>query len=244
MRTAKNSTKHFAHISSIYYNLRSIAKKLQFKNASTEAIFTNIYHGNKWVGAQSVSGTGSDASQTRTIIDQLPKLFSEHKIKSILDIPCGDFLWMKELDLTGIEYIGGDIVQDLINENQTNYHSDSVRFQRLNLLTDELPSANLVLCRDCLVHFSFDDIFKAIEAISNSGCEYFLTTTFADRTVNHNITTGDWRPINLEIAPFHFPKPIRLINEECMENRALYRDKSLGLWRIEELKDLNIHSNS
>lgn len=227
--------KIIAPISSIYYNLRAIAKKIQLGAASTEKVFTDIYHGNKWIGKQSVSGTGSDVDQTAALIEELPMLFREYNIKSMLDIPCGDFQWMKNVDLNNIEYLGGDIVKDVISENKINFQNDKVRFQHLNLLSDDLPAVDVILCRDCLVHFSFDDIFKALENIAASGCTYLAATTFPERSGNHNITTGDWRPINLEIAPFHFPTPLRLLNEQNTENNSIYKDKSLGLWRVEAL---------
>jgi hypothetical protein len=47
--------------------------------------------------------------------------------------------------------------------------------------------------------------------------------------------TGDWRPINLERAPFNWPAPVELIVEECTESGGVFADKSLGLWRIDAL---------
>ena len=62
-----------------------------------------------------------------------------------------------------------------------------------------------------------------------------LTTTFPDCDENIDIVTGDWRIINLERAPFNFPKPIKMINEKCTEGNGTYSDKSLGLWPIDQL---------
>jgi hypothetical protein len=38
----------------------------------------------------------------------------------LLDIPCGDFNWMKLLNL-GVDYIGADIVGELIAENRRRF---------------------------------------------------------------------------------------------------------------------------
>ena len=62
-----------------------------------------------------------------------------------------------------------------------------------------------------------------------------LATTFTGCDKNEDIVTGDWRIISLEIEPFNFPKPIRLINEKCTEGGGTYSDKSLGLWEVASL---------
>ena len=43
--------------------------------------------------------------QTLVILDELPKIIRKYKISSILDLPCGDFYWMKEFDFKEINYI-------------------------------------------------------------------------------------------------------------------------------------------
>ena len=53
-----------------------------------------------------------------------------------------------------------------------------------------------------------------------------------------DIENGDWRMLNLRQEPFGFANPILLINEEREEVDGAYRDKSLGLWKLESLKRL------
>jgi hypothetical protein len=38
--------------------------------------------------------------------------------QSLLDAGCGDFNWMRTVDLPGIKYIGVDVVSDLIERNR------------------------------------------------------------------------------------------------------------------------------
>ena len=71
--------------------------------------------------------------------------------------------------------------------------------------------------------------------IKRSRILYLLTTTFPDCEENEDITTGDWRLLNLERPPFNLPPPIQLINEGCSESNGKYSDKSLGLWLIEDI---------
>lgn len=197
--------------------------------------FEDIFKNNSWRGYKSVSGRGSDPDQTEHIVREIPVLLKEMGISTMLDIPCGDFNWMQKIDLGGIKYIGADIVVKIIENNRNKYGKDNVSFQRLDLTQDTLPQVDLILIRDCLVHFSYEDIFKALNNVCSSKSTYLLTTTFASRQNNKDIITGEWRPLNLQIAPFFFPEPIRVINEKCTQSRLSYTDKSLGLWRVSDI---------
>ena len=205
-----------------------------FRGQTTKQIFDQIAEGNYWKATESVSGIGSSLAQTAEIIRQLPSILKRFRIHAILDIPCGDFNWMQKVDLTGIHYRGGDIVGKIVAQNQRLYQTQSVTFTEMDLLNDLLPKVDLLFCRDCLVHLSFADSFKALANIRESGALYFMTTTFPDEAQNKDIPTGGWRPLNLQKPPFSFPEPILLLNENCTEMDGAFADKSLGLWRIAE----------
>jgi hypothetical protein len=211
-------------------------KSARFKNKAAQTVFTTIYATNYWNSAESVSGTGSELAQTQTLLTALETLFSDFEIHSVLDIPCGDFNWMQHCNLTNIDYIGADIVADLILKNREKYaDKGKLKFEVLNLITDPLPPSDLIMVRDCLVHLSFADIAKALQNIKSSGAKYLLTTTFTANYTNYDITTGDWRRLNLQLPPFSFPLPLLLINENCTEDDGAYTDKSMALWRIIDL---------
>jgi len=203
-----------------------------------EQRFKNIFKNNSWGGHNSVSGRGSDLDQTEHIIREIPALFKDMGISTVLDIPCGDFNWMRNIDLSGIKYIGADIVKEIVKNNKNQYEKNNVSFRHMNLIEDTLPQVDLILIRDCLVHMSYDDIFKLLNNVCNSMSQYLLTTSFTDRQDNKDIITGEWRPLNLQIAPFSLPKPIRIINEKCTQGKSSYTDKSLGLWKISDIANM------
>ena len=199
-------------------------------------VFTDIYRNNTWGGLHSVSGPGSELAQTDRIIRALPALFRRFNIRSMLDIPCGDFHWMQWVDLAGVDYIGADIVPEIIDHNRTDRATRNVRFESLDLLHDPLPAVDLILCRDCLVHFDFDAIAHTLDNIRASGSRYLLTTTFTGDRTNSDISTGGWRPLALESPPFRWPPPLQIIQEGCHEKGGAYADKALALWRIEDIE--------
>jgi len=209
---------------------------LKFRNMNDKEVFTEIYKSNLWGSSESISGTGSEIKQTNTLIDNLDKLLKEMKIGSVLDLPCGDFKWMQYVDLSNIDYLGADIVEELIKRNIMHYKKrGNLKFEVLNLVTDPLPKSDMIIVRDCLVHLSYDHIYSAIKNIKSSGSKYLLTTTFTNCHQNHDIVTGDWRPLNLQEKPFNFPSPILVINENCTEGSGEYKDKSMALWHINKI---------
>jgi hypothetical protein len=47
---------------------------------------------------------------------------------------------------------------------------------------------------------------------------------------------GQFRPLNLEAPPMSLPAPMLMINEGCTEGDGKYQDKSLGLWRMLDIR--------
>ena len=210
--------------------------KHKYFRPSTKDIFRNIYLNNDWNDMSSYSGSGSNLVQTESIVKKLPEIIEKYKIKSFLDIPCGDFYWMKELNFQEVNYIGADIVEDLIKKNNREFAKDNKNFKILDLTSDRLPYADLIFCRDCLVHLSFEDIFKALKNIKRTKFKYLMTTNFLNHQTNLNIPTGYWRKINLCRPPFYFIRPIENVYENCSEGKDNeFGDKALSIWEVKSI---------
>jgi hypothetical protein len=203
-------------------------------SSDTERIFTALYRGNAWGDPESRSGPGSSVLRTRFLRPRLAALLRELGVRSLLDVPCGDFNWMRHTDLGQIEYTGGDIVPELVERNSLLYAGQGRRFIRLDMLRDALPKAGLILCRDGLVHFSFSGAARALQLMKASGSTYLLATTFRDHAANEDIATGEWRPLNLERAPFFFPPPVSAL-EDGPRPDGSYPDKMLALYRLDAI---------
>jgi len=206
------------------------------RRVSANERFREIYLRGTWGGSESASGPGSSIEETRVLSRALREVIEDMSVRSLLDIPCGDFHWMQHVDLSGVEYVGADVVPEMVAANATRFAGANVSFRRLDVMSDRLPAVDLVLCRDCLPHFSLRDARRALENIVASGSTFLLTTTFTDRQANQDIRTGDFRALNLERVPFGLPSPLRVFNEECALYDNALRDKSIGLWRIDEVK--------
>jgi hypothetical protein len=173
-------------------------------------------------------------AQTEVIRREIPLLLSRLASKSIFDAPCGDFYWMKAVQFEDVKYIGGDIVKSLVDRLNHEFASDKRAFITCDITRDPLPAADVMLSRDCLVHLPYQSIKQFIANLKKSEIKYLLTTTFPGRD-NRDIKMGNWRPLDLQKAPFFFPTPLDLINENCTQGNGMYKDKSLGLWSVKDL---------
>jgi hypothetical protein len=193
-------------------------------------VFTDIYRTNRWGSDETRSGPGSELQRMKRVIGRLGELIKELDVHSILDAPCGDFNWMRYVDLHGADYLGGDVVAELVEANRARHRAPGRDFQLLDFTTQPVPRVDLILCRDALVHFSYQHVVEALTRFRESGSRYLLTTTFARTPANTDIRTGWWRPINLCLAPFGLPEPLRVIGDD--ESDDFYEDKALALWDL------------
>lgn len=211
------------------YYLRKV-KWRNFRNLEDQ--FTFYYENNTWGDNESVSGRGSTIEYTNTLRKSLRELFSSYNIKSIVDAPCGDFNWFRLIDLADISYHGCDIVPPLIENNCNLYSTNNIKFSVLNIIHDEIPKCDLLICRDVFFHFSNNDILLSIKNILRSDVKYILTTTFDSSIKNVDIETGDYRALNLQLEPFLFPQPILFIDDS---NNGESLNRCLALWDRELL---------
>lgn len=206
-------------------------------------LFTEYYKNNTWSGKESLSGPGSDYEQTKYLIPELDIMLKYLNVKSMLDIPCGDFNWMKNVDLEKISYHGADIVEPLIKNNNKKYQKDNISFSVIDIVNDKLPTVDLIMVRDCLVHLPTDDVIKALINIKQSKSKYFLTTNFLwnHQEDNQDIFIGEWRRINLQKTPYNFKYPERIIIEGNIQSHD--RDKTMSLWYVKDIPDFDVADN-
>jgi hypothetical protein len=198
-----------------------------------EAIFRDIFAFNRWNDAESASGVGSSSRYTRNLRRRLPRLLRKYQVRAILDVPCGDFAWMKQIPLDpDTRYVGGDIVGELVERLQRDHAAPNRRFERLDVITSPLPRADLLICRDCFIHLSNEDVLKALDNILASDLSYLLTTTYRFGRINADIVTGQFRVINLEAPPFSLPAPIETIVDYVYP----FPPRRLALWSREQLE--------
>ena len=216
----------------------------RYKDKSAEEDFNIVYDINDWSSIESKSGLGSTLEFTENTRKTLPKICEKYNIRRVVDVACGDFNWMKEI-VDNFEYYKGiDIVERMINNNIENYYIENrVEFEKSDICSSFVNNGNFdaIIAKDVLVHFPNEYIIKVLEMFKSSGIKYLFLTHFNEIDTNIDITSfGQWRPLNFELKPFEYCKPIEVINEpeRYTFSGQEMMDKTLSLWEIDEI--LNI----
>ena len=201
-----------------------------------KAVFSEIYADNLWNDAESRSGAGSTMAYTVSIRAALERIVRDRRIGVFLDAPCGDFHWMRAVPLPdATRYIGGDIVPALVDALTKKYGDVRHTFQFLDITKGPLPDADIWMCRDCCFHLSYADIARALASFAAANIPLLLLTTHIappdGRYENHDIVTGDARPIDLRAAPFGFPEPVERFDDWI----APFAPREMGLWTREQV---------
>jgi hypothetical protein len=202
-----------------------------------EAVFTQIFNarGGTWGGIETASGSGSDLAATVRIRRELPTMLRRLGIRSMVDAPCGEMNWMRRLEYKFESFVGIDVVPAIIRALKEESWPGWYHFQVGNLATDILPRADLVFCRDCLVHLPFERIAAATRLFKQAGFLYVIATTFPMRSANQDCRLGLWRPLNMSVEPFCWMEPLLLLPERDSGDGFDYPDKSLGVWALDAL---------
>ncbi len=224
----------------LYYWLRKIYVSKIFqslpikKKYIRKLVFTSIFNSKHWVQKDdnlkiintSVSGHGSNTEtlQSKNLINCMIKFIDKFNINSILDIPCGDFLWMNQVMKIRpeIRYQGIDIVNQIIKNNKNKYIHKNIEFECediLNFKTDK--KFDLLLMRDFFIHINNSEIQIILDKIKKWNINYFASESYSVEK-NFDVLTGKHRKINLKINPFNLSNPIYSYNDFEKDKNILF----------------------
>jgi SAM-dependent methyltransferase len=166
-----------------------------------KAAFEQIYAENKWLYG---SGEGSQWRHTRGYTAFLQRFLRKHDIKSVVDMGCGDWQFSQFIDWAGIDYQGFDLVSSVVEENRAKFAVPNVRFELAAGDGSDLPSADLLIAKDVLQHWSNDAVKSFFPNFKKY--RYCLITNCVNprgKTTNEDIEDGEFHYLDLRLAPFH-----------------------------------------
>lgn len=175
---------------------------------SYQTIFTFIYDNGIW-GKNNLgvghSGGGSTVENTSVYTDFLKKFIDTHEIKSIVDAGCGDWEFSRHIDWGAIKYIGYDVVEHVIKNNNACYATSNISFIHANFLKENLPAADLLICKHVLQHIPNEDIILFLAQLPKFN--YCLITNQVDPETlsgnNDDTSIGGGHRIDLSRPPFN-----------------------------------------
>lgn len=158
---------------------------------------------------ETFSGPGSMVINTENLISKFPEIFKKLNIKTMVDIPCGDFNFMQYIIKDDIDYIGIDISKNAIQRCKK-YENSNIKFFQGDIIKNDIPpNKDLILCKDLTLHLSFEDIKTLLNNIVKSKCKYFACSRYNNGNIKNKDTYDNRsglaaRPIEITKAPFYF----------------------------------------
>ena len=196
------------------------------RSAHLRARFTRVHDENLWGSQESRSGWGSARGAPPVTIAQQAIANAVHElgVKSISDIPCGDFNWMSELlaSLPPVRYCGFDIVLSILQSNKE--HFPDVEFRLLDITLKVPPRADLIFCKDLLNHLRDEDVKSAVGNMRRSGSTYLLASNNSgfENVPLPDVAEGS-RHLDITAPPFNFRPPLWTL------------DGYMSLWRLADM---------
>jgi len=181
----------------------------------TAKAFEKVYKDKLWgtnANGKGYSGYGSTAQATvlwRTFLQQFMK---ENNIKSVVDAGCGDWESTNDTDWTGIDYKGYDIVDSVIQADKAKYEKPNIHFFTGNVVTTDLPAADLLIVKHVLQHLSNAEVAQLLTQVPKYK-HVLLVDSVNNITLtgdNKDISAGDFREMDPTKPPFEVPgdKPL------------------------------------
>ena len=206
----------------------------------------------------SPNGPGASLSLTGDLRAALPPLWARHHIRSVLDVACGDWNWMRFVDLSGLtDYVGWDIDGELISRCQqraaaamTEHPSRAARyphtgFEVRNVADSDFPTVDCILARHILIHFPNDYITAILDRMRAGNATYLLASNFPTATNDfvYDPTRYSWmgymeHPVNLEAPPFNLATKLDAIPETPGPAGVLTVPHELALFALDGAGEL------
>jgi hypothetical protein len=168
-RTVRQAARHLVTRCGSFrlYSLMRMVSGENVRHLSCDSLaerFSVIYAKRVWLNGRpsgSLSGMGSELGSTEWIRVRLPGMLESLGTPVLLDIGCGDFTWMKEVSLP-CDYIGVDIVREVVAADAALYGSASRSFRVLDATRDSLPPADTILVNLLKAPFRFPEPFLSL----------------------------------------------------------------------------------
>jgi len=192
-------------------------------------VFEDIYARNLWGFG---SGHGSLPAVTKGYRKYLQEFMKLNNIKSVVDYGCGDWQFSRYIDWSGITYTGVETVADLVATNNRLFGASNIKFITSPKDPSKLPKADLLIVKDVLQHLSREDIMKFItHALPKYKFALITNNVVPDSILNMDITTGEFRPLDLRKAPFGLEASAVYSLGRERKTYSLKQRKSFEPWR-------------
>lgn len=176
---------------------------------TARTVFTRIYDEKIW-------GEGSGASSpsiTGPYMRMLDDFMRNNDVRSVVDVGCGDWQFSRHIAWGTRQYRGFDVVESVVSANKSQFSREGISFHLLTAM-DELPPADLVVCKDVLQHLPTHEVVRYLDyfvdryrwaIVTNDRSITMIgggTERSGEHLVNLDTNHGGHRPLRLDLPPF------------------------------------------
>ena len=201
--------------------------KEKVSGLSLEHQWNELYNIKKQQGHPALWAAGNAVQNAKNIIQEMPRIFKKYRIKTMFDIGCGNVAWMREANFTGVQYTGGDIVNDLVEENKMNF--PDLAFMHFNIVEQIPKRYDLLFLRSVFIHLEIKDVLAAIRNIKQSGSKYIILNSHIGVEDNKETSCLMLKKRDFMKPPFGLPKPLYSFDENG------HGVCQICLWRVKDL---------
>lgn len=182
-----------------------------------------------------VCGWGSSEQHTRLIRKRFVEILNIYQVESLNDAGCGDLAWMSMIDLKGVDYVGYDVHE---RANWAELRQRGYRLDVLDITSNDLRPADMLICRDVFIHLPNDMILPSLERLRRSAALLLTTSYTSDPSLGEgefsnfkrmNEPSIHHQKLDLTLPPFSLGQPLVRIPENSP-------NKYLGLWNMTHLQ--------
>ncbi len=181
---AKNLVKKFMPFRVLILKL----KYRKLRDLSNKEVFSTIYKERLWDTKNNLDFDSGPGSHTKEIVEpyisEVQNFLKSHEERlTVIDIGCGDFNIGKNLVEHTRQYIGVDVVSELIERNKNLFKFPNLKFMNLDVAKDPIPQGDCVLIREVLQHLTNADVSIILKKVKDF--KYIIIT--------ENIPLGDFK---------------------------------------------------
>lgn len=161
-------------------------------------------------------------AQVKILNLYLPSIITALNLKSILDLPCRSFSEVSNaFPQNSVSYTGANSSLEIIEHNIQKFGTTTKRnFECCDPLTQPVPTADLVICRDYLSDLSQQEALIVINNFRRAGVKYLFVTTNSD---------GKFYEKQL-CKHAKLPKPILSFKQKINKTKAY-----MSVWKLSDI---------
>ena len=175
-------------------------------STSTQQVFEDIYRRAKWgTNAEDAGTSGYGSSLPATLVYRafLQQFMENAGVRSVVDAGCGDWESSQAIDWKGIDYKGYDIVASVVDGDKKKYGKTSIQFFVANVVEEDLPPADLLICKHVLQHLPTADVQKFLKQLPKYK-HVLLVDSVNPGTLsgkNQDVSAGAFRELDVTRPP-------------------------------------------